>query len=163
MSCNACAKTLLLFCVYEQRLYHVFAVYVIAMHVNQSDNAKNQLIYCILQACKCAKAESCLCNVCVYDVYELQRMRKDVAVVLCMWAKTVLCLCNVCICNICKLIRKSKLINLLRCTDVYVRKSWVVPSQWLCECRILIAACVQRRCCRSVYMSKNYVMSLQCM
>jgi len=79
-----CAKTLLLFCVYEQRLCHVFAMYVIAMHVNRSDNAKNRSIYCILQACRCAKAESCLRNVCVCDVYELQRMRKDVAVVLCM-------------------------------------------------------------------------------
>ena len=84
MSCNACAKTLLSFCVYEQRLYCVFAMYMIAMHVNQSDNAKNRLIYCILQACRCAKAESCLCNVYVCDVYELQRMHKDVAVVLCI-------------------------------------------------------------------------------
>jgi len=32
------AKTLLSFYVYEQRLCHVFAVYVIAMHVNQSEN-----------------------------------------------------------------------------------------------------------------------------
>jgi len=91
MSYNVCAKTLLLFYVYEQRLCHVFAVYVIAMHVNRSDNAKNQSIYCILQACRCAKAESCLCNVCI--------------------------------CDVCKLIRKSKLIDLLHCTDVYVRKS----------------------------------------
>ncbi len=157
MSCSACAKTLLSFCVYEQRLCHVFAVYVIAMHVNRSDNAKNRSIYCILQACRCAKAESCLCNVCVNvmyelnadssavtalcviamcvnrsenkknrsiccitqvcrcakaesclcsvcvcDVYELQRVRKDVAVVLCIWAKTVSCLCSVCDCNACK-------------------------------------------------------------
>ena len=84
ISCSACAKTLLSFCVYEQRLCHVFAVYVIAMHVNRSDNAKNQSIYCIMQACKCAKAESCLCNVYVCDVYELQRLRKDVAVILCI-------------------------------------------------------------------------------
>jgi len=34
MSCSACAKTLLLFCVYEQRLCHVFAMFVIVMHVN---------------------------------------------------------------------------------------------------------------------------------
>jgi len=78
-----CAKTLLLFCVYEQRLYHVFAVYVSATHVNQSEN-RNQLIYCVASTCICAKVESCLCNVCVCDVYELQRMRKDVAVVLCI-------------------------------------------------------------------------------
>jgi len=84
MSCSACAKTLLSFCVYEQRLCRVFAMYVIAMHVNRSDNAKNQSIYCIMQACRCAKAESCLRSVCVCDVYELQRMRKDVAVVLCI-------------------------------------------------------------------------------
>jgi len=106
MSCSACTKTLLSFCVYEQRLCHVFAMYVIAMHVNQSDKAKNWSIYYIMQTCRCAKAESCLRNVCVCDVYELQRMRKDVAVIL--WAKTVLYLCNVCICDACKLIRKSK-------------------------------------------------------
>ncbi len=104
MSCSACAKTLLSFCVYKQRLYHVFAMYVIAMHVNWSDKAKNQSIYCIMQMCKCAKAESCLCNVYVCDVYELQRVRKDVAVVLCIWAKTVSCLRSVCDCNACTLI-----------------------------------------------------------
>ena len=71
MSCSACAQTLLLICVYEQRLCNVFAVYVIAMHVNRSDKAKNQLIYCILQTCRCAKAESCLHSVCVNVVYEL--------------------------------------------------------------------------------------------
>ncbi len=157
MNCNVCAKMLLSFCVYEQRLCHVFAVYVITMHVNRSDKAKNRLIYYISQTCKCAKAESCLCNVCVNvvyelnaelsavtalcviamcvnrsengknqsiccitracrcvtaesclrsvcvcDVYELQRVRKDVAVVLCIWAKTVSCLCSVCDCNACK-------------------------------------------------------------
>jgi len=84
MSCSMCAKTLLLFCVYEQRLCHVFAVYVIAMHVNRPDKAKNRSIYCITQACRCAKAELCLRNVCVCDVYELQLVRKDVAVVLCI-------------------------------------------------------------------------------
>jgi len=69
VSCNVCAKTLLSFCVYEQRLYHVFAMYVIAMHVHWSDKAKNRSIYCITQMCKCAKAESCFCNVYVCDVY----------------------------------------------------------------------------------------------
>ena len=79
-----CTKMLLSFCVYKQRLCHVFAVYMIAMHVNQSDNAKNRLIYCIMQTCKCAKVESCLRSVYVCNVYELQRMHKDVAVVLCI-------------------------------------------------------------------------------
>ncbi len=124
INCNACAKTLLLFCVYEQRLCHIFAVYMIMMHVNRSEN-RNQLIYCVAQMCICTKAESCLCSVYMCDVYELQRMRKDVAVILCIWAKIVSCLCNVCDCNICKLI------NLLHCTDVYVCKSWVVPSQYV--------------------------------
>jgi hypothetical protein len=64
------ARTLLLFYIYEQRLCHVFAVYIIAMHVNQSDKAKNQSIYCIIQTCICAKAESCLCNVYMNVVYE---------------------------------------------------------------------------------------------
>ena len=40
MSCSACAKTLLSFCVYEQRLCRVFAVYVFATHVNRSENRK---------------------------------------------------------------------------------------------------------------------------
>jgi len=84
MSCSACTKTLLLFCVYEQRLCCVFAVYVIAMHVNRSDKPKNRLIYCVAQMCICAKAELCLRNVYVCDVYELQRVRKDVAVILCI-------------------------------------------------------------------------------
>jgi len=79
-----CAKTLLLFCVYEQRLCRVFAMYVIAMHVNQFNKAKNRSIYCITQMCRCARAESCLCNVCMCDVYELQHVCKDVAVLLCI-------------------------------------------------------------------------------
>ncbi len=150
MSCSVCAKTLLSFCVYEQRLCRVFAVYVIAMHVNRSDNAKNRLIYCILQTCRCAKAESCLRSMCVCDVYEFN-------------VRISRCYCSVCDCAACKSIWKSKSIDLLRRTDMYVCKSWVVPSQWLCECRILVAACAQRRCCHSMYMSKDCVMSLQCM
>ncbi len=69
ISCSVCAKTLLSFCVYEQRLCHVFAVYVIAMHVNRSDNAKNRSIYYVALMCMCIKAESCLCNDCVNVVY----------------------------------------------------------------------------------------------
>ncbi len=69
---------------------------------------RNRSIYCIIRSCRCAKAESCLRSVCMCDVYKLQRMRKDVAVVLCIWAKTVLYLCNVCVCDACKSIRKSK-------------------------------------------------------
>ncbi len=68
MNYSTCAKTLLLFYIYEQRLYYVFTMYMIAMHVNRSDNAKNRSIYCILQVCKCTTAESCLCNVYVCDV-----------------------------------------------------------------------------------------------
>ncbi len=95
INCSACAKTLLSFCVYEQRLCCVFAMYVIAMHVNRSDKAKNRSIYCITQTCRCAKAESCLRSMCVWR----------------MW----------------------------------------------------VATHAQIRCCRSVYMSKVCVMSLQCM
>ncbi len=100
-SCSACAKTLLSFCVYEQRLCRVFAVYVLTMHVNWPDNAKNRSIYCITWACRCTKAESCLRSVYVCDVYELQHVRKDVAVVLCIWAKTVSCFRSVCDCDAC--------------------------------------------------------------
>ncbi len=102
ISCSACAKTLLSFCIYEQKLCHLFAMYVIAMHVNQSDKAKNRSIYCITQTCKCIKAESCLCNVCMCNVYDLQRVRKDVAVILYIWANIVSCFCSVCDCDACK-------------------------------------------------------------
>jgi len=138
-------------------------IYVFVTHVDRSENRKNQSIYCVAQMCICAKAESCLRNVYVCDVYKLQRMHKDVAVVLYIWAKTVSCLCNVCDCNACKSIRKLKLINLLRCTDVYVRKSWIMFSQYVCVWCIWVVAHAQRRCCRSVYMSKDCVVSLQCM
>jgi len=162
ISCSMCAKTLLLFCIYKQRLCRVFAMYVIATHVNWSEN-RNRSIYCVVQMCMCAKAESCLRNVYVCDIYELQCMRKDVAVVLCIWVKTVSCLCSVCDCDACKLIRKSKSINLLRCTDVYMRKSWIMSLQYVCVWRIWVAAHAQKRCCHSVYMSKDCVMFLQCM
>ncbi len=124
VSCSACAKTLLSFCVYEQRLCHVFAVYVIAMHVHQSDKAKNRSIYCITQTCRCAKAESCLCSICVYVVYELN-----------VWIKR--CYCSVCDCAACKSAWKcEKPIDLLHHACLYVRKSWIVPSQYMCICRI---------------------------
>jgi len=84
ISCSVCAKTLLSFYVYEQRLCRVFTVYVIAMHVNWPENAKNQSIYCITSVCICTKAESCLCIIYIYVVYELQHVCKDVAVILCM-------------------------------------------------------------------------------
>ncbi len=84
ISCSACIKTLLSFCVYKQRLCYVFAVYLLAMHVNRSDKAKNRSIYCITQTCRCAKAELCLRSICVYVVYELQRVCKDVTVILCI-------------------------------------------------------------------------------
>jgi len=58
---------------------------VIALHVNRSENAKNQSIYYIISVCICAKAESCLRSICVYVVCELQYIRKDVAVLLCMY------------------------------------------------------------------------------
>jgi len=83
-----CAKTLLSFCIYEQRLCHVFAMYVIAMHVNQSDKAKNRLIYCIMQMCRCAKVESCLYNVCVNVVYELN-IESSAVIALCVIAMCI--------------------------------------------------------------------------
>ncbi len=137
ISCSACAKTLLSFCVYEQRLCRVFAVYVIAMHVNQSDKAKNRSIYCITQACRCAKAESCLRSVCVCGVYELQRVRKDVAVVLRIWAKTVSCLRSVCICDACKSIRKPK-----------TRPIYCVASMCMCA---KAGSCLRSDCVNVVY------------
>jgi len=62
----------------------VTALCVIALRVNRSENAKNRSIYCITPVCMCAKAESCLRSICVYVVYELQHVCKDVAVILCM-------------------------------------------------------------------------------
>ncbi len=130
ISCSVCAKTLLSFCVYEQRLCHVFTVYVIAMHVHWSDKAKNRSIYCITQTCRCAKAESCLRSICVYVVYEFN-----------VWIKR--CYCSVCDCAACKSIWKcEKLIDLLHHVYLYVRKSWVVPLQYMCICRIWAATCM---------------------
>ncbi len=138
ISCSACAKTLLSFCVHEQRLCRVFAVYVIAMHVNRSDKAKNRSIYCITQTCRCVKAESCLRSICVYVIYELN-----------VWIKR--CYCSVCDCATCKSAWKSKSIDLLHHACLYVRKSWVVSLQYMCICCIWVAACMQRRYCSSVY------------
>jgi len=139
MSCSVCAKTLLSFCVYEQRLCCVFAVYVIAMHVHWSDKAKNRLIYCIMQTCRCAEAESCLCSICVYIIYEFN-----------VWIKR--CYCFVYDCAACKSTWKcEKSIDLLHHVCLYVRKSWVVSLQYMCICRIWVAACMQRRCCHFVY------------
>ncbi len=116
MSCSMCAKTLLSFYVYEQRLYHVFAVYVITMHVHQYDKAKNRLIYCFTWMCKCTKTESCLRNICIFIVYELN-----------MWIKR--CYCSVYDCTACKSIWKcEKLIDLLHHICLYMRKSWVMSS-----------------------------------
>ncbi len=116
MSCNMCAKTLLLFCIYEQRLCRVFAVYMIVMHVHQSDKAKNRSIYCITQMCRCIKAESCLRSIYVYVIYEFN-----------MWIKR--CYCSVYDDAACKSIWKcEKPIDLLHHICLYVRKSWVVPS-----------------------------------
>jgi len=184
-------------------------IYVFATYVNRSEN-RNRSIYCVASTCMCAKAESCLRSICVCDVYELQRVRKDVAVVLYIWAKTVSCLCSVCICDACKSIRKpknrsiycvastcmcakaesclrsicvyvvyelnvwikrcycsvcdcaacksiwkcEKSIDLLHHVCLYVRKSWIVPSQYMCVCCIwaqrvnkaLLLLCVWLRC-----------------
>ncbi len=57
---------------------------MIVLRVNRSENAKNRSIYCITFVCMCAKAESCLCSIYVYVIYELQRVCKDVAIILCM-------------------------------------------------------------------------------
>ena len=150
ISCSVCAKTSLSFCVYKQRLCRVFPVYVIAMHVNRSDNAKNRSIYCITPTCRCAKAESCLRSICVYVVYELN-----------VWVKR--CYCSVCDCAACKSAWKcEKPIDLLHHACLYVRKSWVVPSQYMCICCIWAAACMQRRCCHSVYVRASTRWRLRC-
>ncbi len=60
----------------RQTVCCVFAVCVIAMRVNRPESAKNRLVYCVTCTCMCAKAVSCLCSV--------YRVRKDVAVTLCM-------------------------------------------------------------------------------
>ncbi len=143
MSCSICAKTLLSFCVYEQKLCCVFAMYVIMMHVNWSDKAKNRSIYCIMQTCRCAKAESYLHNIYVYVVYEFN-----------VWIKR--CYCSMCDYAACKSVWKcEKSIDLLYHVCLYVRKSWVVSSQYICICHIWIAACMQRRCCHSVYVQAS--------
>jgi len=130
------------------------------MHVNRFNKAKNRSIYCIMQTCRYAKAESCLCSICVCDVYELQRMRKDVAVVLCIWAKTVSCFRSVCICNACKSIRKlinqsiyciasmcicAKAVSCLCSICVYVVYEFNV---WIKRCYCSVCDCAA---CKSVW------------
>ena len=140
MSCNVCAKTLLSFYIYKQSLCYVFVMYVIAMHVHRSDKVKNRLIYCLMQTCRCAKAESCLCNICVFIIYEFN-----------MWIKC--CYCSVYDYAVCKLIWKcEKSINLLHHICLYIRKSWIMSLQYVYVCCIWVAACMKRRCCSSVYM-----------
>ncbi len=98
----------------------------------------------------CAKAESCLCNICVYVVYELN-----------MWIKR--CYCFMCDYAACKLIWKcEKSINLLHHICLYICKSWVVSLQYVYICCIWIAACMQRRCCSSVYMQASMRWWLYC-
>ncbi len=126
MSCSVCAETLLSFCVYEQRLCCIFVIYMIAMHVNWSDKAKNQSIYCITQMCKCTKSELCLRSICMYVVYELN-----------VWIKR--CYCSVCDCTACKSIWKcEKSIDLLHHICLYVCKSWVVSLQYMYICCIWV-------------------------
>jgi len=108
-------------------------IYVFATHVNQSENRKKWSIYCVAQMCIYAKAESCLCNVYMCDVYELQHVCKDVAVVLCIWAKTVSCLCSVCDCNACffifyffiKCMQSMTMTLSKRCMYVRLHVSWL--------------------------------------
>ncbi len=98
----------------------------------------------------CAKAESCLRSIYMYVVYELN-----------MWIKH--CYCSVCNCAACKLIwKREKSIDLLHHICSYMRKSWVVPSQYICICCIWVAACMQRRCCSSVYMQASMCQWLRC-
>ena len=138
ISCSACAKTLLSFCVYEQRLCCVFAMYVIAMHVNRSDKAKNRSIYCITQTCRCAKAESCLRSICVNVVYELNTDSSAVTALcviamcvnrsengknrsicciaqVCRCAKAESCLRSVCVCDVYELQRMRKDVAVVLC------------------------------------------------
>ncbi len=141
ISCSACAETLLLFCVYKQSLCRVFAMYVFATHVNRSEN-RNRSIYCVAQMCMCAKAESCLRSIYVYIIYELN-----------VWIKR--CYCFVCDCAACKSTWKcEKSIDLLHHICLYVRKSWIMPSQYMCiyhiwvQCvnKALLLLCLWLRC-----------------
>ena len=104
--------------------------------------SKNQSIYCVTSMCMCAKAELCLRSICVYVVYEFN-----------VWIKR--CYCFMCDCAACKSIWKSeKSIDLLYHVCLYARKSWVVPSQYMCvyciwaQCvnKALLLLCVWLRC-----------------
>jgi len=68
MSCSACAKTLLSFCVYEQRLCCVFAVYVFATHVNRPENWKTDR-FTTSHRCVCAQKRSRAFAVTVWMLY----------------------------------------------------------------------------------------------
>ncbi len=120
------------------------------MHVHRSNKAKNRLIYCFTWTCKCAKAELCLRSICVYVVYEFN-----------MWIKR--CYCSVYDCAACKSIWKcEKSIDLLHHVCLYMHKSWVMSSQYICVRCIWAAACMQRCYCHSVYVQASMYWWLCC-
>ncbi len=145
ISCSVCAETLLSFCVYEQRLYCVFAMYVLAMHVNQSDNAKNRLIYCIMQACKCIKAELCLRSMYVYVMYMSCSM----------CAKTLLLFC----------VYKQRLCHVFAMYVFTMYVNWSENQNWLIYCVAQMCMCTKAELClRSicVYIVYEFNMWIKC-
>ncbi len=82
---ESCLRSICMYIVYE------FKVWIKRCYCSVCDCAAcksiwkcEKSIYCITSVCICTKAESCLCNICMYVVCELQHVRKDVAVLLCM-------------------------------------------------------------------------------
>ncbi len=172
ISCNTCAETLLSFCVYEQRLCHVFAMYVIAMHVNQFDKAKNWLIYCITQTCKCAKVESCLCNICMNVVYKFNVKSSVVTalyvIAMCVnWSENGKNLLICCITQVCKCAKVESCLCNVYVYNVYEFNVWIK----CCYCSVYdCAACKLIWKCEKLidllhhvclYMCKSWVMSSQ--
>ncbi len=136
-----CAKAELCLCnVYVNVIYEldadwsaVTALCVIAMCVNRSENEKNRLICCITQVCRCAKAESCLRSVCVCDVYELQHVCKDVAVVLC-------------ICKLQRVVDRVVIVSLFNCVWAqHVSKALLLLCQCWWDCSAFLTSIACRR------------------
>ncbi len=118
--------------------------------LNQSENAKNRSIYCIMSVCMCAKAESCLRNICVYVVCELQHVRKDVAVLLCM-------------CELQRVDDRVVIVSLFDCVRAQRMNKALLLLCWCWwDCSALLTSIACRRFVVSIFLLWFYL-SLNCL
>ncbi len=133
------------------------------MHVNQSENRKTDQ-FIALHRCVCAQKLSRAFSVTVWMLY----------ISCSMYAKTLLSFCvyEQRLCHVFAVYVIAMHVN--RSDKVKNRSIYCITQT--CRCAkaesclhsvfvwcIWVAAHAQRRCCHSVYMSKDYAVSLQCM